>query len=282
MGLYFQKEQIGFVVFDMHEIDMPMFEPICAQLSGSFKGVFLIQHIKRNAENLGKRVENFAATLEEMTRNIEAITNNMVKQADAVEKSADSIEEMATNIENTTNISKRFTDYSSKLDEVSSEGHIYVQESMKSVKDVANNSQQILGLLDLIKDIAQQTSILALNAAIEAAHAGEYGKGFSIVSDEIRKLADGTNNNIQHIESMVQSVIAMINNSVKLSEQTERNFKLISDFSIQNRNTADQLNNAMMEQDMESKKILEATHKLVTITEEVKASMIEQKKQLMI
>jgi DNA-binding LacI/PurR family transcriptional regulator len=278
LGLYFQKEQIGFIVFSVDKDNLSIFEPICSQLSGSLKGEILIRQIKNNSKNLIEGVENLTATLEEMNRNIEAITNNMVKQAGAVENGADAIEKMAKNIENVTAMSKKFNDNSSRLNTISNEGNTSVKNSVESVKDVADNSQQILELLDMIRGIAGQINLLAMNAAIEAAHAGTYGKGFSVVADEIRKLAESTNDSIKNIESVVHSVVGLINNSVLLSEKTVANFEMITTYTNQNKETADQLNNALIEQDKGAKSILDATHKLVMITAEVKEAILEQKK----
>ncbi len=222
-------------------------------------------------------IEELTATLEEMSRNIDSIMNNMVRQASAVEEGASPIEEMVRNIENTTTMSKKTYEISNNLNNVANEGGNAVKNSIQSIKDVAEYSQQILKLLGLITNIAKQTNLLAMNAAIEAAHAGEAGKGFAIVADEIRRLSEDTNKNAKDIGDVVSTIVSRIEDSVKLAEKAGVGLDMITMYSQQNVQIINQLNVAMAEQNNGAKEILKATQDLVKITEEVKVSMTEQK-----
>jgi DNA-binding LacI/PurR family transcriptional regulator len=277
-ALYFQENQIGFIVFEDNLRLANSYNVLSNQISSGLQGTFLISQINTHKESLESGIEALYKSIEKIVKNIESSSINMENQSKAVEKSASSIEEMTKNIENTTKISEQFQAFSSELKNVSNDGYESVKSSIESVNDIAGNSKKVLELLEMIQQIADQTNILAMNAAIEAAHAGEYGKGFSVVADEIRRLSDNTNNNIHDIESVVHSMINMINSSVKLSEETGINFDKISNYSNQNNQSANQLNSAMIEQELGAREILNSTHELVRITEEVKQSMIEQKK----
>lgn len=228
-------------------------------------------------ENSTSAVEELTATVEEMSRNIDSIMGNMERQAAAVEEGASSIEEMVRNIENTAHLSTKTKDISGNLNSVSIEGSNAVKDSIHSIKEVSDFSQQILKLLGLISNIAKQTNLLAMNAAIEAAHAGEAGKGFAIVADEIRRLSEDTNKNARDIGDVVSSIVTRINDSVGLAEKAGIGLDMIIAYSRQNVEIISQLNIAISEQNNGAKDILKATQEMVKITEEVKMAMVEQK-----
>jgi len=236
-----------------------------------------IKKVDAQIENTTAGVEELTATLEEIVRNIDSILQNMERQAAAVEESASSIEEMVRNIENTTKISIKTKDISTSLNGVATDGGIAVKASITSIKEIAEYSQQIIKILQLISNIAKQTNLLAMNASIEAAHAGDAGKGFAIVADEIRRMSEDTNKNAREIGDVVNSIVTRIEDSVKLAEKAGIGLDMINAYSKQSVQIVSELTVSMEEQNNGAKEILGSTQDLVQITEEVKISMQEQK-----
>jgi len=94
-----------------------------------------------------------------------------------------------------------------------------LQASMELTKNLENNSSSISTVLDVIRDIAEQTNLLALNAAIEAARAGEQGRGFAVVADEVRTLASRTQDSTKQIQSLIESLQANVLSTVNVMQE---------------------------------------------------------------
>ena len=130
-----------------------------------------------------------------------------------------------------------------QLDKASDTSNMAGKEVNKSMVTLIEKTKEAVNILNLINDIADQTNLLALNASIEAARAGEAGKGFAVVAEEIRKLADGTQDATSQIEDILaeleyntkeasENVDTLMNTSeiqVSLTEKAKSSFEKIKD-----------------------------------------------------
>jgi methyl-accepting chemotaxis protein len=208
-----------------------------------------------------------------MVTSADSIMKNMITQANAVEEQAGAIEEMVRNIGQIAVMSGKTKDLSAEFQKTAAAGRNSVQESVDSINVVVGHSKKIIEILGLIRDIASRTNILAMNAAIEAAHAGDMGKGFSVVADEVRRLAESTGDSVHDIEISVASIVEGIEKSASLANDAGDEFVSILAYSKSNADIVSQLNQAMAEQDTGTSEILSATRELLGITEEVKTAI---------
>ncbi len=155
-------------------------------------------------------------------------------QSEAASGMAAALEEMSTSISHVSDLSEDARQSSSKSRDVAKAGNSTIgsmvseiervaktiEESASSAITLGRESEKISTIIHVIKDVADQTNLLALNAAIEAARAGEQGRGFAVVADEVRKLAEKTTNSAQEITDMVAALQTSANAMATRMEST--------------------------------------------------------------
>ena len=241
-----------------------------------------ISQIASNIEAVGEKVleqsgsvNESSSAVEEIAMNIESLDSLVKDQADSVSKASASIEEMVANISTITASFNKIASQFGSLLTATGDGKEALTGSSNRIQLIAERSNMLLEANKVIATIASQTNLLAMNAAIEAAHAGDAGRGFSVVADEIRHLAETSAIQSKKISQEIKAVQKAINDVVLASHGTEDSFNLVVTLVGETDSLVREVNAAMQEQKTGSLQILEALGSMNTITTQVRESSRE-------
>lgn len=236
-----------------------------------------LKSVKEKYDNVNKNISNSSGAIEEITQNI-SLLNNMIKhQTQLITDSSVSTEEIIKSIENIGNISKIKFETAKDIYKITEKGSKDILETNDHIQNALKMVDSVKSIIVIINQISNQTNLLAMNAAIEAAHAGEYGQGFSVVADEIRQLAESSNVNSKEIEKLIKGITEKIIVSSKLSLENTKTFSKVAAETESFTNAFEEIVKSLEEMNVGSNGILKIISSLENITNEVSCGYSEMK-----
>jgi methyl-accepting chemotaxis protein len=261
-------------------------------------------HIAGAAESVMTAVDDTSSSVGEISVAIEQVSRNLDALSETVDKSVSAMEEInATlfNVEKNTVVShqvssqvKAQADRSSAVVEETIASLAEIQNSVElsyaGIKRLAENSSRIEGIVGVINDITKRTNLLALNASIIAAQAGEYGKSFGVVADEIRNLSLQTGQSTGEITGIIEEIMTesrqaasnvtltkdLVQKGVMLGKETGDSLKVILDSSNQAMDMTHQIRISTEEQTRSVQMVTKSIEDVSTMTSQIFAASKEQ------
>lgn len=229
-----------------------------------------IETMKEQMKTLDKNIDGSTNAVSGITGNIRDLNSHIENQSSAVEESTASVNQMVASLDNVAKITHIKMEATEKLVETARNGGDKLSQTTSAVTDINDNVDSISKMVDIINAIAAQTNLLAMNAAIEAAHAGNAGKGFSVVADEIRKLAETSSQNAKEISAVLQKIIEKIIFAKNASQETSIAFNEIDNGVMEVSKAFSEISSSTNELSIGGKEIIEAMSLLNSISSQVK------------
>ena len=261
----------------------------------------MVLSIRKMIQDIGQNSEQLTQDAQHISRASSEVATAAERQSDATSSMAAAIEEMTVSINHISDSAKDTEQNSIVSVELSEDGFGRIQVAGSEINEISSTvsnaseyirkleerANQISSIAGVIKDIAGQTNLLALNAAIEAARAGEQGRGFAVVADEVRKLAERTSTATVEIEQMISGIqsdtvqvvgvmdaaLPQVASGVQAAEDAAESLRRIKDGAQTTMSRIREVADSTKEQSLASNSIAQKVEEIASMVEETTAAM---------
>lgn len=254
----------------------------------------LIREVGTSAEQVAASSEQLTASAEESTQAasqisaaIQEVAFGSENQLQGTEESAIAIEEVTQGLQKIAQSSQSVSETSAETAKSAEQGNKAIQQTINQMNEIQNSvnhsvvkvkllnerSMEIKKIIDVITDISSQTNLLALNAAIEAARAGEHGKGFAVVADEVRKLAEQSSASADQIIELIRDIESNLNETIGAMDLVNKNVEIGVDVAGESGKAFEKILRAIEEVASQIQEVSSISEQLSANSQQVNASV---------
>ena len=187
-----------------------------------------IENITQEFEKISSAVSKAIMTISEMNNHIDTLVTHNSTQVVAIEDSNKSFDEAANTLQYINSMATERCRSAEEMHDFVADGDEKITSTANMLSLITQQLGEIHDVVTIINNVANQTNLLSMNAAIESAHAGEAGRGFSVVAEEIRKLAEETAKNAKRIKTVVNNIVSSVSEANKASADASNAFAKVS------------------------------------------------------
>jgi methyl-accepting chemotaxis protein len=235
----------------------------------------VVEQVRTKTDEQLQSVAEASTAVHQIARSIETLDGSIGTQAASVSQASSAVEEMIGNIASIGGVTEKMAVQFKTVDDAAAEGSAIQRESGVRINEIVEQSQALQEANRIIATIAAQTNLLAMNAAIEAAHAGDAGRGFSVVADEIRKLAENSSDESRKIGAELKQIVETIDQIVKNAGALEQSFAQVSARVQETGTLVQEVDNAIKEQREGAGQVMEALKAMNDVTVRVSSGSKE-------